>query len=195
VGDLAFTPVVKRICRQCGHKLTPNGRLRKVIANPLPGILSRLAERASRQPQHHDLGLMPETLCHSASQLVMPYLVHRNFRKDLGSTAVSSRQVSNCSRQRRTQLLTARMIAYHSSMRSGRRASHRTQNDPPVVEASNQLRGQRDAMAARGHWQDFQAEAEKSRSPLHGENAGLVADEDHRTWYRELFAPRTESGG
>ena len=28
---------------------------------------------------------------------------------------------------------------------------------------------------------------------LEGENPGLVADEDHRTWYRELFAPNVTS--
>jgi hypothetical protein len=38
------------------------GKLRKVIANPLVRILSRLASNAPREPQHHDLGLMPETL-------------------------------------------------------------------------------------------------------------------------------------
>jgi hypothetical protein len=29
---------------------------------------------------------------------------------------------------------------------------------------------------------------------LEGKNPGLVADEDHRTWYRELFAPSVTSG-
>jgi hypothetical protein len=61
VGDLAFTPVATR-CKGCSNKFTAPGRLRKTIANPLPGILARLAEKALRQPQHHDLGLMPETL-------------------------------------------------------------------------------------------------------------------------------------
>lgn len=62
VGDLAFTPSVERTCKACDHEFSAPGRLRKVIANPLPGILARLAEKAPRQPQHHDLGLMPETL-------------------------------------------------------------------------------------------------------------------------------------
>ncbi len=62
VGDLAFTPSVERRCKACDHEFTASGRLRKVIANPLPGILARLAEKAPRQPQRHDLGLMPETL-------------------------------------------------------------------------------------------------------------------------------------
>jgi hypothetical protein len=62
VGDLAFTPSVERRCKACDHEFTAPGRLRKIIANPLPGVLARLAEKAPRQPQHHDLGLMPETL-------------------------------------------------------------------------------------------------------------------------------------
>ena len=62
IGDLAFTPAAIRQCKRCGHQFTAPGRLRKVIANPLLGILSRLAEKALSQPQHHDLGLMPETL-------------------------------------------------------------------------------------------------------------------------------------
>ncbi len=55
-------PSVERRCKACDHEFTAPGRLRKIIANPLPGILARLAEKAPRQPQHHDLGLMPETL-------------------------------------------------------------------------------------------------------------------------------------
>lgn len=62
VGNLAFTPVATRRCSGCDHEFAAPGRLRKVIANPLSGIFARLAEKAPRQPQHHDLGLMPETL-------------------------------------------------------------------------------------------------------------------------------------
>jgi hypothetical protein len=56
----------------------------------------------------------------------MPYFAARNFHRDLGSAAVSSCHVSDCSRQRRTQLLTARIPKYQFSIRSGRRASHKT---------------------------------------------------------------------
>ena len=55
----------------------------------------------------------------------MSYFAARNFRRDLGSAAVSSCHVSDCSRQRRTQLLTARITKYQFSIRSGRRASHK----------------------------------------------------------------------
>jgi transposase-like protein len=62
VGELAFTPTVKHTCRDCGHGFTTSGRFRRTIANPLPGVLAQLAKKAPRPPQHHDLGLMPETL-------------------------------------------------------------------------------------------------------------------------------------
>ena len=49
-------------------------------------------------------------------------------------------------------------------------------------------------MAARGYWQAYQAVHKSLGRVLHGENSGLVADEDHRTWYRELFAPSVTTG-
>jgi hypothetical protein len=62
LGQLAFTPVVTRACKKCDHEFAARGRLRKAIANPLPAVLAKLAEKAPRAPQHHDIGLMPETL-------------------------------------------------------------------------------------------------------------------------------------
>jgi len=62
VGEFAFTPVATHTCAKCGNQFAAPGRLRKTIANPLPAVLARLAETAPRQPQKHDLGLMPETL-------------------------------------------------------------------------------------------------------------------------------------
>lgn len=62
LGESAFTPVVIHTCERCRHEFSARGRLRKVIANPLVRILSRLAENAPREPQRHNLGLMPETL-------------------------------------------------------------------------------------------------------------------------------------
>ena len=49
-------------------------------------------------------------------------------------------------------------------------------------------------LAARGYWQAYQAVHKSLGRVLHGENSGLVADEDHRTWYRELFAPSVTTG-
>jgi len=48
---------------------------------------------------------------------------------------------------------------------------------------------QRDAMAARGYWQATQKVRDSIRKVLNNENSGVVAEKDHREWYRELFAP------
>jgi len=55
-------------------------------------------------------------------------------------------------------------------------------------------RKQKDAMAARGYWQAFNAVKESIRRILNGESAGLVADQEHGDWYRELFAPSVNAG-
>ncbi|MGH9392679.1 MAG: Fic family protein [Terriglobales bacterium] len=52
----------------------------------------------------------------------------------------------------------------------------------------------RDAMAARGYWQAFNAVKSSVRRVLGGEAPGLVADQDHGVWYRELFAPSVAAG-
>lgn len=49
-------------------------------------------------------------------------------------------------------------------------------------------------MAARGSWQAYQ-EVEKSIGRVfRAENPGKVVEEDHRTWYREMFAPCVAAG-
>lgn len=53
---------------------------------------------------------------------------------------------------------------------------------------------QRNAMAARGYWQAFQAVKESTKKILKGKNSGEIADNDHRVWYRELFAPSVAAG-
>lgn len=61
-GQLAFTPLPNHACAKCGRPCTNSGKLRNTIANPLPRILTELASRAPRPPQHHDLGLAPEKI-------------------------------------------------------------------------------------------------------------------------------------
>jgi hypothetical protein len=88
--------------------------------------------------------------------------------------------------------------AYHSLSIEGYRVS------PELIERvrgggwnpaqSDGDRGERDAMAARGYWQAYQVVRESLRRVLSGENAGLVADEDHGGWYRELFSPSVAVG-
>ncbi len=55
-------------------------------------------------------------------------------------------------------------------------------------------RKHRDALAARGYWQSFQAVQKGLARVLRGENAGKVAGDDHGTWYREMFTPSVTAG-
>ena len=55
-------------------------------------------------------------------------------------------------------------------------------------------RAHRDALAARGYWQAYQAVRNSVRRAVAGESPGTVAEADHRTWYRELFAPSVAAG-
>ncbi len=50
------------------------------------------------------------------------------------------------------------------------------------------------ALAARGYWQAFQAVKESVTKILEGANAGSATDDDHGTWYRELFGPSVVAG-
>lgn len=52
----------------------------------------------------------------------------------------------------------------------------------------------RNALAARGYWQAYQTVRESIKKVLDGDNPGMVADNDHRTWYREMFAPGVTAG-
>lgn len=51
-----------------------------------------------------------------------------------------------------------------------------------------------DAMAARGYWQAFQRVKKSVEKVLQGNSAGQVAEDDHRLWHRELFAPGVTAG-
>lgn len=88
--------------------------------------------------------------------------------------------------------------AYHSLSIEGYRLTteliERVRSGGWNPEKHAEDREQRNAMAARGYWQAFQAVRKSVDRVLHGENSGLVADEDHRTWYRELFAPSVTVG-
>ena len=55
-------------------------------------------------------------------------------------------------------------------------------------------RAHRDALAARGYWQAYRAVRDSVRRAVAGESPGAVAEADHRTWYRELFAPSVAAG-
>jgi fido (protein-threonine AMPylation protein) len=55
-------------------------------------------------------------------------------------------------------------------------------------------RKHRDALAARGYWQAFNAVKNSIEKILDGENAGRVLHNDHNQWYREMFAPGVSAG-
>lgn len=52
----------------------------------------------------------------------------------------------------------------------------------------------RDALAARGYWQAFQAVKATVKDVIAGVNPGALARTAHREWYRELFQPCVAAG-
>lgn len=55
-------------------------------------------------------------------------------------------------------------------------------------------RNQKNALAARGYWQAFNAVKESLKKVLKGANAGETVELDHGNWYRELFQPSVIAG-
>lgn len=88
--------------------------------------------------------------------------------------------------------------AYHSLSIEGYQVSRalieRVRSGAWNADADPLDREQRNAMAARGYWQAYQAVLGSVREALQGKNAGEVADHDHGAWYRELFAPSVAVG-
>lgn len=88
--------------------------------------------------------------------------------------------------------------AYNSLSIEGYRVSNelieRVRSGNWQPEWSESDRQHRDALAARGYWQAFQEVKKAVERVLRAENSGLVADQVHQTWYRELFAPSVTAG-
>ena len=88
--------------------------------------------------------------------------------------------------------------AYHSLSIEGYRVTasliERARSGSWNPEIHEQDREQRNAMAARGYWQAFQLVEKSIGRVLKGENPGAVAEQDHRDWYREMFAPSVTAG-
>ena len=88
--------------------------------------------------------------------------------------------------------------AYHSLSIEGYRVSpeliERVRSGNWNPDRDENDREQRNALAARGYWQAYQAVRESIEKVLCGDNPGLVADDDHRCWYREMFAPGVTAG-
>ncbi len=88
--------------------------------------------------------------------------------------------------------------AYHSLSIEGYRVSteliERVRSGSWNPDANDRDRNEHNAMAARGYFQAFQVVEESIGRVLKGENPGVVAEEDHRAWYREMFAPSVTAG-
>jgi fido (protein-threonine AMPylation protein) len=88
--------------------------------------------------------------------------------------------------------------AYHSLSIEGYRVSteliERVRKGSWNPDANDKDHNERNSMAARGYFQAFQTVEESIGRVLKGENPGVVAEEDHREWYREMFAPSVTAG-
>lgn len=63
--------------------------------------------------------------------------------------------------------------------------------NPNAIESDKSVR---DTLAARGYWQAFQKVKESLTKVIEGGNAGVIVDDDHGGWYREMFAPSVTAG-
>jgi hypothetical protein len=61
-GERAFTPSTTHHCKKCDRDVAATGRLRNTVSNPFPLVIAELVKFAPRPLQHHDLGLLPETI-------------------------------------------------------------------------------------------------------------------------------------
>jgi hypothetical protein len=88
--------------------------------------------------------------------------------------------------------------AYHSLSIEGYKVSkdliERVKSGSWNPDIDSNDREHRDTLAARGYWQAYQAVKDSLKRVLNGENAGTVTDDDHGTWYRQLFAPSITAG-
>ncbi len=88
--------------------------------------------------------------------------------------------------------------AYHSLSIEGYRVSpeliERVRSGKFNPDEDPNDRSHRDAMAAKGYWDAFQAVQRSLRRILKGENPGIVVDDDHAEWYRNLFGPSVSTG-
>lgn len=88
--------------------------------------------------------------------------------------------------------------AYNSLSIEGYRVSPeliqqvRTGNWNPDKDEND--REQSAALAARGYWQAFKLVEKSIQRTLEGNNPGRIFEEDHRDWYREMFAPCITAG-
>ena len=88
--------------------------------------------------------------------------------------------------------------AYHSLSIEGYRVTpeliERVRSGKWNPDQNEEDREHKNVLVARGYWQAFQAVHASVEQVLNGKNSGQIADEDHGTWYREMFAPSVTAG-
>ncbi|MDY6791933.1 MAG: Fic family protein [Thermodesulfobacteriota bacterium] len=88
--------------------------------------------------------------------------------------------------------------AYHSLSIEGYRASpeliERVRSGEWNPDENKDDHQHRNALAARGYWQAYQAVRKSMRRVVDGDNPGEVCDNDHSDWYREMFGPSVMAG-
>ena len=88
--------------------------------------------------------------------------------------------------------------AYHSLSIEGYRVSpefiERVRGGAWNPDENEDDRDHQNALAARGYWQAFEEVRKSVCKVVDGEDSGAVADEDHSSWYREMFAPCVTAG-
>jgi len=88
--------------------------------------------------------------------------------------------------------------AYHSLSIEGYRVSpeliERVRSGTWNPDDNEDDREHRNALAARGYWQAYQAVQESIKKVLRGNNPGNIVDDAHGNWYLEMFGPSVTAG-
>jgi hypothetical protein len=88
--------------------------------------------------------------------------------------------------------------AYHSLSIEGYQVSEelieRVRRGDFKPETTTSDKDQRNAMAAKGYWQAFQAVRTVVASILSGEAPAMLAEREHQNWYQIMFEPSVRAG-
>ncbi len=88
--------------------------------------------------------------------------------------------------------------AYHSLSIEGYKVTpeliERVRSGTWNPDADAKEKQEKDALAARGYYQAYEAVLKSLEKILKGANPAEVADADHGTWYQELFEPSVKAG-
>lgn len=160
--------------RAAGYSLTEN--------DPFIFVLPNLVYSRERSPYVNRIRLMWQTMREPILDL---------FPKPMGLPRKMESYMSNV-------MDTYVLDAYHSLSIEGYRVSpeliERVRSGKWNPDENPNDKTHRDAMAAKGYWDAFQAVQESLKRILKGENSGLVVDNDHSDWYRKLFGASVSTG-